>query len=153
MGYARDQEGAERVAAEIRAAGGQAITVQCDLARTADIEAMDARAVVTFGPIDSLVNNAAVFDFKALPDIDERIFTTSSKPMCLAADDDQGRRREFQLRRRKRDQHQLPVCSGECAGQRNLFRIQGRSECNHQGAGDQRLFRSDVRRTPSNRPS
>ena len=71
VGYVRDQEGAERVAAEIRAAGGQAITVQSDLARTADIEPMVARAVATFGPIDILVNNAAVFDFKALPDIDE----------------------------------------------------------------------------------
>jgi 3-oxoacyl-[acyl-carrier protein] reductase len=70
VGYVRDQEGAEHVAAEIRAAGGQAITVQSDLARTADIEAI-ARAVATCGPIDILVNNAAVFDFKALPDIDE----------------------------------------------------------------------------------
>jgi 3-oxoacyl-[acyl-carrier protein] reductase len=84
VGYVRDQEGAERVAAAIRAAGGQAITVQSDLARTADIEAMVARAVATFGPIDILVNNAAVFDFKALPDIDGYTFTTSSKPMCLA---------------------------------------------------------------------
>ena len=74
VGYVRDQESAERVAAEIRAAGGQAITVQSDLARTADIEAMVARAVATFGPIDILVNNAAVFDFKALPDIDEAHF-------------------------------------------------------------------------------
>ena len=50
VGYARDQEGAERVAAEIKAAGGQAITVQADLAKTADIEAMVAKAVATFGP-------------------------------------------------------------------------------------------------------
>ena len=74
VGYARDQEGAERVAAETRAAGGQAITVQCDLVRTADIEAMVARAVAAFGRIDILVNNAAVFDYKALPDIDEAHF-------------------------------------------------------------------------------
>lgn len=69
VGYARDHEGAERVAGEIKAAGGRAITVQGDLAKTADIEAMVAEAVATFGPIDTLVNNAAVFDFKALPDI------------------------------------------------------------------------------------
>jgi 3-oxoacyl-[acyl-carrier protein] reductase len=43
VGYARDGQGAERVAGEIRAAGGQATTVQCDLARTADIEAMVAK--------------------------------------------------------------------------------------------------------------
>ena len=67
-------EGAERVAGEIKAAGGRAITVQGDLAKTADIEAMVAKAVATFGPIDTLVNNAAVFDFKALSDIDEAHF-------------------------------------------------------------------------------
>jgi 3-oxoacyl-[acyl-carrier protein] reductase len=55
VGYARDHEGAERVAAEIGAAGGRAITVQCDLARTADIEAMVAKTVAAFGPIDTLV--------------------------------------------------------------------------------------------------
>jgi 3-oxoacyl-[acyl-carrier protein] reductase len=81
VGYARDQEGAERVAGEIQAAGGRAITVQGDLSRTADIEAMVAKTVAAFGPVDILVNNAAVFDFKALSDLDEahfhRIFNTN----------------------------------------------------------------------------
>ena len=35
---------------------------------------MVAKVVATFGPIDTLVNNAAVFDFKALSDIDEEHF-------------------------------------------------------------------------------
>ena len=74
VGYARDHEGAERVAAEIGAAGGRAITVQCDLARTADIEAMVAKTVAAFGPIDTLVNNAGVFNYRALTDIEETHF-------------------------------------------------------------------------------
>jgi 3-oxoacyl-[acyl-carrier protein] reductase len=74
VGYGRDRERAERVAAEIRAANGRAISVQGDLTKTAGIEAMVAKAVATFGPIDILVNNAAVFDFKPLPDIDEAHF-------------------------------------------------------------------------------
>lgn len=74
VGYARDHRGAERVAGEIRAAGGQAITVRCDLARTADVEAMVAKTVATFGPIDTLVNNAGVFDYKTLSDIEEAHF-------------------------------------------------------------------------------
>ena len=74
VGYVRDQEGAERVAREIKAAGGQAIAVQGDLAKAAEIEAMVAKVVATFGPIDILVNNAAVFDFKALSNIDEAHF-------------------------------------------------------------------------------
>lgn len=71
IGYARDRDGAERVAAGIEAAGGRAITVQGDLARSAEVEAMIARAVAALGPIDILVNNAGVFDFRALPEIDD----------------------------------------------------------------------------------
>jgi 3-oxoacyl-[acyl-carrier protein] reductase len=81
VGYARDRDGAERAAAEIKAVGGRAIVTQADLAKTAEIEAMVAKVVEAFGPIDILVNNAAVFDFKALADIDEahfhRIFETN----------------------------------------------------------------------------
>jgi enoyl-[acyl-carrier-protein] reductase (NADH) len=69
------------VAAEVGAAGGKAIAVQGDLAKTADVEAMVAKAVAAFGPIDILVNNAAVLDFKPLSDIDEahfhRLFNTN----------------------------------------------------------------------------
>jgi len=74
VGYARDRRGAERIVSEIEAAGGTAIVVQGDLARTADIESMIAEAVARLGPIDILVNNAAVFDFKLLPDMDEAHF-------------------------------------------------------------------------------
>ncbi len=74
VGYARDRAGAERVAAAIVAAGGRAITVQCDLAQTADIEAMVAQTVTAFGPIDTVVNNAGVFDYRSLPEIDAAHF-------------------------------------------------------------------------------
>lgn len=74
VGYARDRDGAERVTSEIKAAGGNAIAVQGDLTKAADAEAMVAKTVAAFGPIDILVNNAAVFDFKALADIDEAHF-------------------------------------------------------------------------------
>lgn len=74
VGFGRDNKSAERVADEIKAAGGQAITVQCDLAKSTDIEAMVAEVTKTYGPIDILVNNAGVYDFKALPEIDEMHF-------------------------------------------------------------------------------
>lgn len=74
VGFGRDKKGAERVADDIKAAGGQAITVQCDLAKSADIEAMIAEVAKTYGPIDVLVNNAGTYAFKALPDIDEMHF-------------------------------------------------------------------------------
>ena len=74
VGYARDKEGAARTAARIEEAGGRAQTVQGDLTRTSDIEAMVAQTVEAFGPIDTLVNNAGVFDYRALPDITEQHF-------------------------------------------------------------------------------
>lgn len=74
VGYARDSEGAERVVREIEAAGGHAIAVQADLSNTADVDAMVTKVVAAFGPLDVLVNNGGVFDFKALPDIDDAHF-------------------------------------------------------------------------------
>lgn len=74
LAYGRDRDGAERAAAEIEAAGGRAVTLPCDLARTADIEAAVEKTVAAFGPIQILVNSAGVFDYRALPQITEEHF-------------------------------------------------------------------------------
>ena len=74
LAYARDQDGAQRVAQEIEAAGGRAMTARCDLAQTAEIDAMIARTVAAFGPVQILVNNAGVFDYRKLPEITEAHF-------------------------------------------------------------------------------
>jgi 3-oxoacyl-[acyl-carrier protein] reductase len=76
VAYARDREGAERVGAEIQAAGGRAMIVQCDLGRIADVEAMIAKTVATLGPIQILVNNAGVFEYRSLPEITAEHFHT-----------------------------------------------------------------------------
>lgn len=74
VGFGRDKSGAERVADEIKAAGGQAITVQCDLAKPADIEAMITEVSNAYGPIDILVNNAGTYEFEPLSAVDEEHF-------------------------------------------------------------------------------
>jgi len=56
---ARKQEGVEAVAAQIRAAGGEALAMACHTGDTAQIEALVAAAVERFGKVDVLVNNAA----------------------------------------------------------------------------------------------
>jgi 3-oxoacyl-[acyl-carrier protein] reductase len=51
---------AERVAAEIKEQGGQALPVQADITNIAAVRAMVAKTVETFGPVDILVNNAGI---------------------------------------------------------------------------------------------
>lgn len=51
-------EAAERVAAEIGAAGGRALAITADMAKPADIEAMVATTLDAFGRLDVLHNNA-----------------------------------------------------------------------------------------------
>ena len=50
----------EAVAAEIRAQGGEALALECDVADQAQVERAVARAAEALGPIDVLVNNAGV---------------------------------------------------------------------------------------------
>ena len=57
---ARQLDKLEQVAAEIRAAGGEAFTVEIDLGVTDSIRSGFARAAKEFGRIDILVNNAGI---------------------------------------------------------------------------------------------
>lgn len=54
------EERAERVAAEIGERGGDALPIRADITDRAQVAAMLARTVETFGPVDILVNNAGV---------------------------------------------------------------------------------------------
>jgi gluconate 5-dehydrogenase/7-alpha-hydroxysteroid dehydrogenase len=55
---ARRADNVERVAAEIRAAGGQAIAVPTDVGRAEDLERLVGEARAAFGPIEIVFNNA-----------------------------------------------------------------------------------------------
>lgn len=56
-----DEARGERVAEEIREAGGEAAAFATDVADVASVERMVAGALERFGRIDILVNNAAIF--------------------------------------------------------------------------------------------
>jgi 3-oxoacyl-[acyl-carrier protein] reductase len=56
--YNRSEADAEKVAAGVRAAGGEAIVVQGDVTRKADLQRIIDRTVAAFGSLDVLVNNA-----------------------------------------------------------------------------------------------
>jgi 3-oxoacyl-[acyl-carrier protein] reductase len=66
VNYASSAEGANKVVAEIAAAGGKAIAVQANLAEPKSAAALIAAVVTELGPIDVLVNNAGVYEFGAL---------------------------------------------------------------------------------------
>lgn len=85
FGGARDgsggsSEAAEKVVAEIRAKGGNAISDGGDVTILSDMQALAARAVEAFGRIDILINNAGILrdktfvkmtmeDFRAVVDV------------------------------------------------------------------------------------
>ena len=57
-------EAAEKVAADIRAAGGQAAAFKCDITQRADVDAAVAATESQLGPVAVLVNNAGWDVFK-----------------------------------------------------------------------------------------
>ena len=70
-------EPAEKVVADINAAGGTAIAVAADISRRAEYQAMVERLLAECGRWDVLVNNAAVAITKPFPEITEAEFDTS----------------------------------------------------------------------------
>lgn len=59
---ARTLSDCEKIAAEIRQNGGEAIAIECDVASFASVQAAVKKAVDTYGKLDILVNNAGVID-------------------------------------------------------------------------------------------
>jgi 3-oxoacyl-[acyl-carrier protein] reductase len=74
VNYATSRTGAERVVAAIVAAGGEAIAVQGDVSRAADVQRLFADTRQAFGALDVLVNNAGVYEFAPLEAVTEDEF-------------------------------------------------------------------------------
>jgi 3-oxoacyl-[acyl-carrier protein] reductase len=66
VNYSSSPEGANKVVAEIEAAGGKAIAVQANLSDPDSIGGLISTIVKQLGPIDILVNNAGVYEFAPL---------------------------------------------------------------------------------------
>ncbi len=74
VNYSSAKEGADRVVAEIKKAGGKAIAVQANLTKKADIDRLFAETKTAFGNLNILVNNAGVYEFMPLEHITEDHF-------------------------------------------------------------------------------
>jgi NAD(P)-dependent dehydrogenase (short-subunit alcohol dehydrogenase family) len=87
VNYSTDARGAENTAAEIRALGRQAITVQADVGLATDVDRMFVEALGEFPRLDILVNNAGTQTWKALLDLEEaewdRVIRTNLKGCFL----------------------------------------------------------------------
>lgn len=60
VNYSSSPEKAERVLTEIRAAGGEGMTFQCNVANESEVVAMFQETITRYGTVDILVNNAGL---------------------------------------------------------------------------------------------
>lgn len=88
VNYASSKEGADKVVAEITSKGGNAIAVQGDVAKAADISRLFAESKKAFGKLDVLVNNAGIYEMAPLDAVTEdafhRQFNTNVLGLILA---------------------------------------------------------------------
>lgn len=77
------------VAEQIITTGGRALAVACDVADSASVAAMVEQALATFGGVDILVNNAAIYPARPWTEITEaewdRVFAVNIKGYYLCA--------------------------------------------------------------------
>lgn len=62
VNYAKDLPKAEKVVHDIIELGGEAIAVQADVSKPADVERLFKEAIKAFDQVDILVNNAGIYD-------------------------------------------------------------------------------------------
>ena len=88
VNYSTSKDGADRVVAEIKAAGGVAVSIGGNVAKSAEIDALFAETKKQFGKVDVLVNNAGVYAFAPLEGITEEsidtIFDVNVKGLLLS---------------------------------------------------------------------
>nr|WP_123043803.1 SDR family oxidoreductase [Cohnella candidum]AYQ75723.1 SDR family oxidoreductase [Cohnella candidum] len=88
LNYSQNGRLAEDAAAEIRAAGGEAVALQADISRPAEVERLFRETSEAFGGLDILVNNAGIMMTKPIAEFTEedfdRIFAVNVKGTFFA---------------------------------------------------------------------
>ncbi|MFT5176568.1 MAG: 3-oxoacyl-[acyl-carrier protein] reductase [Gammaproteobacteria bacterium] len=74
INYRQAQAGARAVQSRIESAGGKAISVQADVAKSNEVDAMVSAIEAGLGPIDILINNAGIGSRLAFEDTTEAIW-------------------------------------------------------------------------------
>ncbi|MCM3172291.1 SDR family oxidoreductase [Paenibacillus sp. MER 99-2] len=88
VNYSKSVSQATEVVKYIIEAGGEAVAIQADVSKVADIERLFTESIAQFGKIDILINNAGVILYKLLNDVTEddfdRIFNINVKGTYFA---------------------------------------------------------------------
>jgi 3-oxoacyl-[acyl-carrier protein] reductase len=74
VNYAGNTVAAEAIVTKIKAAGGQAITAQADVANPDAVRRMFDSTETAFGGVDVLINNAGIMTPKPIADSDDALF-------------------------------------------------------------------------------
>ncbi len=74
VNYASAEGAAAAVVAEIAAAGGKAVAVRADIRSQAQVDALIAATVETFGSLDIVVNNAGMYQFAKVEETTEALY-------------------------------------------------------------------------------
>ncbi|HWF03319.1 MAG TPA: glucose 1-dehydrogenase [Candidatus Angelobacter sp.] len=74
VNYASSKAGADKVVAEITAAGGKAVAAGGDVSKAAEAQGIIAAAIKNYGRLDILVNNSGIYEFAPLEAITEDSF-------------------------------------------------------------------------------
>lgn len=74
VNYASSKKGADTVVASIKAAGGNAVAIQADMSKSAEVIRLFDTVKADHGTLDVLVNNAGVAVFEMVADLTEEAF-------------------------------------------------------------------------------
>lgn len=74
VNYASSKSGADKVVADIEAAGGTAVAVGADVSNKADVEALVRAAIENYGRLDIVVNNSGIYQFAKIEDTTEELY-------------------------------------------------------------------------------
>ena len=74
VNYIKNAEEGKKVVSGIQAQGGEAILVQADVSKVAEVRRLFQEARKAFGRVDILVNNAGIFTYKPIAETTEEDF-------------------------------------------------------------------------------
>lgn len=74
VNYASSRSGADKVVADIEAAGGTAVAVCADVTNQAQVESLVRTAIDRFGRLDIVVNNAGIYQLANVEDTTEELY-------------------------------------------------------------------------------